>query len=166
MIRWRSLRPQMNPSTNPKPQPSNDDSKRDLNVAMGADAFSPKYRPLASFQHSQNPPHLETIGVDTWSLPPDPADQAQPQQQQHYQQQPSAAENEAPLPHEGGLTELFTMALSGGTAARSVAEEFSYEALVPLAEAGLLHRPCNGLCEGRCDTEDCTDICLELWHHR
>lgn len=133
-------------------------------MALGADAFSPKYRPLpsSSSQH-QNPPHLETVGVDTWSLPPDADQQGQPLQPL---QQPAAAEEEAPLPHEGPLTELFTLALTGGTAARSVAEEFSYEALVPLAEAGLLYRPCNGMCAGRCDTEDCTDICLELWHHR
>lgn len=132
-----------------------------MNVALGADAFRPKYRPLGT---THNPPHLETIGEDSWSVSGDADADGQ------QQPQPGAVVGEeeaaAVLPQEAPLTELFQMAISGGTAAPSVAEEFSYEALVPLAEAGLLYRPCNGMCAGRCDTEDCTDICLELWHHK
>lgn len=73
-----------------------------------------------------------------------------------------------PLELEEQLTELFSMALSGCTAAPPVAERHAHEpALAPLAQAGLLYRPCNGMvCEGRCDTENCTEICLELWQHK
>lgn len=70
------------------------------------------------------------------------------------------------FPHQEQLTELFSMAMFGGTAVLSLTERHPRKALIPLEEAGLLYRPCNGMCGGRCDTEDCTEICLELWQHK
>ncbi len=141
---------------------SNPHSKRDVNRALGADAFSPKYRPLGldSSHDDTSPPSCLKMAARTADLALSEEDL------QEDELPPPGWEEEGPLPYQEPLLELFHMALTGGTAKPAVTESYSYEALVPLAKAGLLYRPCNGMCGGRCDTEDCTDMCLELWHHK